>query len=82
MMMQHSLKSGRCPKCSSTRVYRSDNRVTQVLPADYVGLDKPRIDNYACSECGYTEFFITAETLHVVSERWPRVEMLDEVPQG
>jgi predicted nucleic-acid-binding Zn-ribbon protein len=80
--MQDSLKSGRCPKCSSTQVYCSDNSVTQVLRADYTGLDKPRIANYACSVCGYTEFYVTPETLHLVNERWTKVEISDEIAGG
>jgi len=76
--MEDSLKYGRCPKCGSVRVYSSDNDVTQVLPTSHTGLDKPRIDNYACGDCGYTEFYITPDTLHILDERWSRVDQIDD----
>jgi ribosomal protein S27AE len=72
-MMQKNLKSGICPQCGSNEIYFADNAVVQILPTTYQALDKPKVDNYACGDCGYAEFYITSDTLDVVKTRWHRI---------
>lgn len=71
--MERNLKSGNCPKCGSTDVYFTDNAILQALPTTYVGLDRPKVDNYACGACGYAEFFITDDTLDLIRTRWHKI---------
>jgi len=78
--MESTLKSGVCPKCNSDEVYYTSDDGHMVLPhglkVDWVLLaSRPEIVNFACANCGYVEFYVTADHLERVKKDWLRVKV-------
>lgn len=62
------MKSGTCPKCSST-----DVRVTTVINTKMVPFVR-EFDMYICTACGYFEQYVADPgKLAAVAQKWPPV---------
>lgn len=71
------MKSGTCPKCRATPVYRRagdpDQREMVTISGGVLSQGTPP-ERYVCGACGYVEQYVTAEdALGVVRETWERV---------
>ncbi|MBL0714225.1 MAG: hypothetical protein JJV98_11040 [Desulfosarcina sp.] len=72
------MKSGRCPKCGSSKVYsgtevfpKSGPFTCNAIPISLTALAP--LDNYVCVDCGYVESYIsTPEDLETVRRKWPQ----------
>ena len=71
------MKNGICPKCNSKEVYQKEGHPSQrehiTLSGGVISQGVPP-KRYACTACGYTEFYIEgAEHLKVIRENWKKV---------
>lgn len=66
------MKSGTCPKCSSSNVYFKQYAL------DPINLDGKRVEhvNYICTDCGYFETYITDK--YALSKLLARAEELGD----
>jgi len=76
--MEGSLRNGVCPKCNGEEVYWANSEPLKILPSNF-GLGawsgrQPTVDNYACGNCGYTEFYVIGDHLEKVKKEWRRVK--------
>ena len=77
--MEVGLKSGVCPKCGQEEVYFMDSDIFKVLAhktptfGAYSSKHQPRVDNFACGNCGYTEFYVTQDHLEKVKKDWRKI---------
>ncbi len=74
------MKSGRCPKCNSTDVFKRENGLsmgghTTTLSIFGGSLGMPAAcESYVCTNCGYFEnYIITRERLDDVRNKWSKV---------
>jgi predicted RNA-binding Zn-ribbon protein involved in translation (DUF1610 family) len=75
------MKSGTCPKCQSEEIYHSST----VLPRFTVAgaFTSTRVDEYVCTDCGYTESFISnPQHLQALRKRWRRVKPKAATPKS
>jgi hypothetical protein len=70
------MKSGKCPKCSSSEIYRG--RGHNQRSAINLGMFKhARLEDYVCAACGLTESYISDRAkLDVIKKSWSRVAAL------
>jgi len=67
------MKSGKCPKCGSSEIYRG--RGHNQRSAINVGMFKyARVEDFVCVACGLTESYITDRAkLDAIKNSWARV---------
>jgi len=73
------VKSGKCPKCSSTEVFRGSELQpksgpfgSNSIPVSLTSI--AALDNYVCTQCGYVESYIAEQSkLKEIYIRWPKV---------
>ena len=67
------MKSGKCPKCSSSEIYKRP----KFSPNSSIAFNlftQMRFQIYICSQCGYLEAYIDdIEELIGLTEKWKRV---------
>ena len=72
------MKSGTCPKCSSTEIYTKRNGIQSDIAFRfaYLALRAPYLDAYICMSCGYFEQYIAdvAELHDDIKQDWKKVE--------
>ena len=70
------MKTGKCPKCKSTSVYRGDEIPmksgpfgSNSIPVSIVSIAS--LDNYVCTDCGYVESYVARKSkLKEITETW------------
>ncbi len=73
------MKSGKCPKCDSSKIYSgaevpwkkgaSSQYALKVSAASSTALDR-----YVCVDCGYVESYVgDRHALEAIAGKWPRV---------
>jgi predicted RNA-binding Zn-ribbon protein involved in translation (DUF1610 family) len=72
------MKSGTCPKCGQTEVYRHEgSRLAseQVMLNDAILFNKATSpDKYVCAACGYLEYYVPSqEHLDLIRKEWEKV---------
>lgn len=72
------MKSGVCPRCECTEVYRSPGNLAAQEAIVLKGgiLSKGATpDKYLCAACGYLEYYLplTSGNLEMIRENWERV---------
>ncbi len=72
------MKSGICPKCNQSEVYRHDGSryaSEQVMLDDALLFNKATApDKYVCAACGYLEYYVTnREHLDLIRKEWEKV---------
>ncbi len=78
------MKTGKCPKCGSRRVYsgahifpKSGPFASNAIPVNLANLAP--LDNYVCGDCGYLESYVAnARELELIASKWPRVKGEEE----
>ena len=73
------LTSGICPKCNSDNVYSGASVPlkkgpfgSNAIPISLTSI--AALDNYVCTECGYTESYVSeTEKLSEISKKWSKV---------
>lgn len=74
------MKQGKCPKCGSGEVYsgshiypKSGPFASNSIPISLTSIAP--LDNYVCTECGYTESYVAeAEKLKEIYVKWRKVK--------
>lgn len=60
-----------CPHCTSTNLFsasvQADGSAGSLLPVG--ALHGARYDNVVCGNCGYTQWFVSQQHLHLVREK-------------
>lgn len=66
------MKSGRCPKCSSTNVFFRDGAGDRgALIVAFFSF--ARLRDYVCVDCGYVESYVRDKAkLEIIKSRWNR----------
>ena len=73
------MKTGVCPKCSSSAVYSGADIPLKKGPfgSNAIPLSMTSIaalDNYVCADCGYVESYVgESEKLKEIQHKWVRV---------
>ena len=73
------MRTGTCPKCSSTKVFSGADIPLKKGPFGInsipIGLTSiAALDNYVCGECGYVERYVSSQTkLAEISRKWEAV---------
>jgi ribosomal protein S27AE len=72
------MRNATCPKCGASSVYTRTARISRGDGGVHVytgGVTKPsRLDDYACTRCGYIESYIPdLERLLAVEKSWSKV---------
>lgn len=81
-MVDATLRSGKCPKCSSNEVY-TDNKATKrgermIIPVS--SWTRIFLDSYICISCGYVEEWIPESRLKdenlisKIKDNWEKVK--------
>jgi transposase-like protein len=74
---EERMKSGTCPRCQSTTVYRKEGHPAQREQITLTGgviSQGVAPTRYVCASCGYVELYIDSEEhLTVVREKWTKV---------
>lgn len=76
------MKSGKCPKCNSDKVYsgmkvfpKSGPFGSNSIPVSLTSI--AALDNYVCVDCGYVESYVEADKLEEIAKKWQKA---DETP--
>jgi hypothetical protein len=73
------MKSGKCPKCGSTNVYKETNGIyIPKMLGTFVRTDSGNMgsssEDYVCTDCGYYERYIAdRDKLKQVAKVWKKV---------
>ena len=73
------MKTGICPKCTSTEVYSGADIILKkgpfginAIPINLTSI--AALDNYVCTSCGYVESYISdTGKLNEISRKWENV---------
>ena len=70
------MKSGKCPKCGSTEIYRGRGH-NQRSAINVSAFKVARVDDFVCTACGLTESYISDRIkLDAIKKSWSRVPQL------
>ncbi|MEJ2041627.1 MAG: hypothetical protein P8X55_22270 [Desulfosarcinaceae bacterium] len=73
------MKSGKCPKCGSEKIYTAENMPLKTgpfgsnsIPLSLTSL--AALDNYVCLDCGFVERYVAdKDKLDEINRKWSAV---------